>query len=551
MAGPLTFLSGQEIDQAENTTNWNQINFAGGGGGALDFGPDLSFQGTNCVLRQVSNNDRGMYFNNGSTFGGTLTDQHFMVWLITGNPGLTDTLQNAGAAVLVGVGTDVVRFHVEGNDTFGAAGRVAKCYAVRYVTTAKATPPNYRTIPNATPSGSVTSVGGSNKILQTTKGLNLGVDVIRLIRSFNYAFGELISAGDASDNPASFIKINNWNDPVSARYGMFTKVGNNYEWQGYFKLGWSGEVSKSYIRFRDSDISIDVVDAFHADPNWTRMEIFDNGTGSRVEWTNISFKALGVTTKGRIVMIDPFDFIWTTGFNVGFGDIVLLSGAVFTELSFTNCEQIDASGGGTLNSCKFINSTTAQSVIAADLNQVNNCEFTSDGSNHAVELTSIGSGTMTWTGKLTGYDAGVAGSPVTPTSTGNEAIYVNVGAGTLTINVAEGADIPSIRSAGATVNVVAGQRTFTFTLNPSITNYEWRIYEVSAIGSLGGAVEVAGQESATQDNQAYNYSFTAPQAIAVQIISQPNNDFVEAIEYFTLGDANQSVTINLQTDNNN
>jgi hypothetical protein len=71
---------------------------------------------------------------------------------------------------------------------------------------------------------------------------------------------------------------------------------------------------------------------------------------------------------------------------------------------------------------------------------------------------------MDWDGTLVGYaSGGSGGSPVTPTAVGDEAIWVNVGSGTLTINVT-GGTTPSIRSAGATVNVVAGLITLKVTV---------------------------------------------------------------------------------------
>ena len=104
---------------------------------------------------------------------------------------------------------------------------------------------------------------------------------------------------------------------------------------------------------------------------------------------------------------------------------------------------------------------------------------------------------------------------------------------------------------GPNITILQPQRSFTFTLSPSITAYEWRIYEVTALGSMAGAVEVDGEESATVDNQTYNYGYSVDQPIAVQILPQPDSDYEESITYYNLIDANQSVTINLTPDINN
>jgi hypothetical protein len=232
------------------------------------------------------------------------------------------------------------------------------------------------------------------------------------------------------------------------------------------------------------------------------------------------------------------------------GTFVFQSNSDVLNSTFRRCDAVTV-GGASFTNVLFANSFAASSVLCTSLALLDGCDFLSDGSNHAVELTSIGGGSMTWNCFLTGYVTGSSASPVTPTSTGNEAIYVNVASGTLTINVADGASIPSIRSAGATVNVVAGQKTFSFTVNPSITNYEWRIYSVTALGSLAGAVALAGEETATTDNQSYSYSYSSDIPIAVQIISFPDHDYEEYIGYFTLVNGDQDIIINLEIDGNN
>lgn len=95
------------------------------------------------------------------------------------------------------------------------------------------------------------------------------------------------------------------------------------------------------------------------------------------------------------------------------------------------------------------------------------------------------------------------------------------------------------------------ESTFTFTISPAITSYEWRIYTVDTKGSLAGSVEVAGQESATLSTQSYTYPFVGDVSIAVQIISQPDQDYEEETRFYTLSSNDQSVSILLAKDNNN
>jgi hypothetical protein len=124
-----------------------------------------------------------------------------------------------------------------------------------------------------------------------------------------------------------------------------------------------------------------------------------------------------------------------------------LSNSTISGTTFRRCGAIDA-GGGSLDGCQIVNSTAAINVTCTDLDQITNSDFISDGTGHAVELTSVGDGSMQWSNTQTGYATGATGS------TGNEALYVNVGSGTLDISIAAGADTPSIRTAGATVSIV-------------------------------------------------------------------------------------------------
>ena len=174
----------------------------------------------------------------------------------------------------------------------------------------------------------------------------------------------------------------------------------------------------------------------------------------------------------------------------GCAGFTFVTGSEAVDCAFVNSAQIILSGTAALTSCVITESSAASAVTTTELENLSNCSFTKGTTGHAVELTSIGDGSMNWDCLLSGYDTGSTGSPITPTSTGDEAIFVNVGSGTLTINVQDGASIPSIRSAGATVNVVAGQRTFTITVKDIDTDaalQNARVYVTAAAG--GGLAE--------------------------------------------------------------
>lgn len=542
MAAPTYAEDLTDIDLAESgSTGWTAFNISGGGGGTPAFGADFGMQGAGCWDKAASNAERAAAVNKTPGAGTVAAGVHIFQWGFNATPGVCDTLQNRGAYVLIGTGTNAfVQFHVEGSDTYGASGRVARCYPVRYVTTANTGSVPYRTVsgnPGATP----TYFGFGIKTLSTVKGSNFGVDAVR------YGTGAYISAGELA-NPATFDGFATQNDNINNRWGILTKVGTAYELQGRFAIGQNTSKVPTTVYFEDSDRSISIADTPHSDTDFT--EIHMDGSGSTVNWTNINITALGTHNKGSVRVQSPLATVNITGGTwTGLDATVLGAATTIDGLTWRQCGQVSNTAQGSIQNCVFDRSASASSLTLVNLSHISNCTFISDGSNHAVELVSLGGGSMSWDSNLSGYVTGVAGSPASTSSTGNEAIYVNVASGTLTINLAAGASIPSIRSAGATVNVVAGQKTFTQTISPIPSpDYEYRLYEVTAEGSLAGAVEITaeGEENATSGSHSYSHSETN-QPVAVQIIS---NDYIEKISYYTLTAADLSVTINLELDNN-
>ena len=206
-----------------------------------------------------------------------------------------------------------------------------------------------------------------------------------------------------------------------------------------------------------------------------------------------------------------YDSVWD-----GCGEVIT-SKSTFRYCQFINATsnaiQVDSASNFDVESCTFINPITA----AVELTAAGPYDFTD-----LIFTGTSGSGP---------YDINnTYGSSITVNNLGtsNAAFYT-----------------------GSTVNIVSGQKTFKFTLNPSIPGYEWRIYSVTALGSLAGANELDGEENAIADNQTYSYTYAGTVYIAVQIISQPDEDYEESITYYTLVDSNQDITINLEADINN
>lgn len=177
-------------------------------------------------------------------------------------------------------------------------------------------------------------------------------------------------------------------------------------------------------------------------------------------------------------------------------------------------------------------------ILADTLANITNNLFTAGGVGHAVTLTSTG--TMTWNNRESGY-------ALTDGSTGNETLFISSTSGTVTINVAAGASTPTVRTAGATVTVQSADKVFDFTVSPSITGYEWRLYTDDLTAGVIGTVELAGEESAIADNQSYSYQYTSDTQVVLQIITA---GYEESQTTLTLGDSDQERIINLKKETN-
>jgi hypothetical protein len=166
---------------------------------------------------------------------------------------------------------------------------------------------------------------------------------------------------------------------------------------------------------------------------------------------------------------------------IGAGDVQLRAVTTFTGMTFTSCPTI-TQNSAVITGCSFVGSKIISATLG-DMDNVSSCSFKSSGTGYAIEVSGTAS-SVTLTGlNFTGY-AGTNGV------TGNEAIFVNIASGVVTLNIVNGST-PTIRTAGATVNVVASA---LIELTGLKTDSEVRLY----VGTdPATAVEIAGVESST------------------------------------------------------
>ena len=477
-----------DITTAESTTGWSAL---GGGASGLGTGSDFSMQGTLCVDKQISAAEKGQVFDN----GGNVTiaaGRHVFTWLFLATPGLADTLSARGLTVAIGSSTTAYcKYHVEGSDTYGAAGRVARCYPVDpSVYSANTGSSPYRTQVGS-PNGGYRVFGGLANTTGSVKGANLGVDAIR------HGTGVYVTGGDGGDPDAAFAGLASQNDSISNRWGVLTGVGGGYELQGKLAIGQNNSGTATLCVFTDSNKTVAIPQNPHVASTFNQI-IVDHAS-TVLTLTNVTFQSLGATSPGSFTVTSNNPTVNLTGCNfLNMAGFTLRSNTTADGCAWRVCTTAVTLNGATLTACILSNFTSATTLIAtpATMADVTDCTFVSDGSNHAVDLGTVSSTTsFNWSNFSTGYVAGTTGSPVTTGSTGNETITVNVAASQeLTINVGAGYSIPSVRNTGSgAVNVVAGQVTTTIKAVITGTSTALQNARVYLVAGAGGPL-TAGTE---------------------------------------------------------
>jgi len=480
-----------------------------GGAGLGNPETDFFIESTSCISKAAwTNATKGFIIDAlGANFT-VPTDGAVIFFAKYDAQGSLDTKANGGFQSIIGSASGAYyHYYIGGSNTLAFDSWVP--YVID---------PNTATVDNTTgsPAGTERWVGLLATLPTTsgpTKGNPIAIDAIRYGRcDVEYTDGDLGNGYNTFSGAEAFANA------TTRRWGLIQLEGGAYIIQGFHSFG----TVATAVDFRDSNkvlfwrpagnnnLTNDAVST-----GFNRMEILN--ASSNVDWDNIIVQSLGTRARGVFVhTAGTFDAVDCQFIDMD--TFTFISTSTLTTTTFRRCNAVTA-GSGTFTGCKFINSTAASSTISTDLSDFTDCEFTSDGSNHAVELTSIGTGTMTWSGnQLNNYVAGTAGSPVTPTSTGNEAIYVNVAtASNLTINVVNGADIPSIRVGGSftgSVNVVASTNV---TITGLKDNTEVRVMQAGS-----NTVELAGTDNATTgttDNRSFSFALASGTSVDIYLVS--------------------------------
>jgi len=428
------------VNLADATSGWAELS-GHTSGGAASAETDFFIQNVTCISQSTGTSTgtgAGLQYDYGSNITWT-TGYCVFMWQIFLAPNAIDTWANGGMRIGVGSTTGNVRYWKSMGKDFGRYPyggwqntAIDPTYSYDYT---EGTPVagNYRifaSLPNMTAA--------------ISKGSPHGVDAIR------YGRGKLeVTAGDVTNGYATFAGMASKNDANDAtngynRWGLFQYQAGSYLWKGLMAIG----SSSTAVDFRDANRNIIIEDTPRTYAAFNRIEI--RNSSSRVDWTAVQISALGTLAKGEFEVIDNADVNFASCTFTDMSTFVFLSNGSVANCIFRRCGQVTV-GGSDITGCTFDQSTATSAVLAAtpaDAGAIDNTAFISDGTGYAITITGTAANITLTNVTFTGYAASDG-------STGNEAIYVNIASGSMSITIS-GGSTPSIRTAGCAVTVVSG-----------------------------------------------------------------------------------------------
>jgi len=462
MAAPSYTTDLADISTAESATGWAEST-AWGAGKTLVLETDFYIQGSNCISEALKTGIGSLIYDFGQDATAFATGDVAMTWHYCWAPNAMDVDASGGMRAIIGSGiNDFNGWSVAGSDTLPYGGWI--CVPIDPDTNDGT--PDYS---EGTPGASLQFFGhATNLIGEVSKGNSHGVDVIRYGRA-----EAIFRDGDSTNGFATFAGFAAENDDTGNRWGLIQEQAGGYLWQGLITLG----DSTGSVDFRDSNVAITINNTKKVTSGFNKIEI--NDATSRVDWDTILITALGTLSRGALEVVDNADVNFDDCIFTDMSTFIFQADSTVNTTTFRRCDQV-TTGTGEFNTCLFDESVATAATIMANLSDISDCSFVSDGtSGYAVELTSLGGGTMTWDNNDVGY-AGTDGT------TGDETIHVDSTSGSLTINVAAGYTTPTIHSEGATVSVVAGQVTTTITVQDVSTSALLQDARVYLLAGAGG-----------------------------------------------------------------
>jgi hypothetical protein len=178
--------------------------------------------------------------------------------------------------------------------------------------------------------------------------------------------------------------------------------------------------------------------------------------------------------------------------------------------------------GATITGCTFDAASGTTALISNSVSAVTDCTFVSSGTGYAIEGFATAGDYTVSTNSFTGYGS---------TGTANAALRVTATSGIVNINAPGGT---TYHSAGATVNIISGQRTLTLTDIVSGSDV--------VILVAGTETELANIDANVGSTYAYSYTYAAATFVDICVYKAGYVPFASRDNLLTDGDAPFKVT---------
>jgi hypothetical protein len=442
-------------------------------GGTPALEADYFIQGTNCVSKTFNASGVGGLAYTAGAAVTIPTDGAVYTWAYYSAPNAVGTKAAGGIQILIGNSTAAYkRYYVAGNDTYTYGGWVN--YPVNPTTTSS--------LNEGSPTA-VTQVFGYaiNSINPIQKGNPFGLDAIR------YGRGTLqVINGDLANGYGTFTAASTQNDLIANRWGILSLVDGGFKFQGHLLMG----TAATAVDFRDSGKNVTIQPVQFVTAAFNTFEV--RNAASVVQWTDMSFLSLSTSSRGNFLVTNNASVTLTDCTFNSLGTFTFLAATTVTGCVFNKCNLI-THGNSLFTNNLVTASNVAIAMTTGTPGNIQNNDFVSDGTGHALEITIPG--TYTFSGNtFSGYGA---------TASTDAAVYNNSG-GSVTLNISGGGTVPTYRNgAGASTTIVAAANV---TLSGIKADSEVRAY----LGTNPTtSTEIGGVESS-------GTSFTFSQSVAGQ-----------------------------------
>lgn len=489
MAAPSYTEDLTDLSLAENTTGWAEFtgNSYGAQGSPAGGDPDYPFiQGSYSVTQDCTKDASiGSLGYNAGTGITIPTDGAVLVWSNFSSAGNIASYANGGFRVVIGNALTTFRaWYVGGVDkgTYPYGGW--QCHAANPTVTPDDTA--------GTPNTTYQYIGAAvNVTTGPKKGETHQVDAIRYGRC-----SSIFENGDLANGYATIEGFVALNDNINNRWGLIQDTSGGFLWQGRMQLG----TTATAVDFRDTNKNIFINFTPKVTRDFNKIEI--NNSSSYVSMRGFTFQVVDLDTAsdGWLQMVDSATLYLTDCNFIDMDRFIFNYSSNPVEIVgcvFRRCNWI-FQGGATFEGCTFSNSTSGVFFYADDISLISDSTFVSDGTGHAIELSTAHAGnTYTFNGNT--FTAYASANGIT----GNEAIYNNSG-GAVTINLTNTDSVPSYRNgSGATTTI---NLTVTLTLSGIVSGSEVRIQTARGAAPSGAELYHVETTDGTDVQWAYNYS---------------------------------------------